>query len=492
MLRRAAVFATALLLGILVRAAPLKASPLISAPSPSPSASTSAAPSPSASPGQNTSALSPALSQQIDRLAIDQVHLHRTPGIAIGVIEDGQLVYARGFGFATRHVPMTAETEFYVGDLTMEFTAAAVLLLAQDGKLKLDDPVSKYLPTFRLGADITIAQLLTQTSGLPNYAAASRISQGYTRSIKLTDLLTALDALKPTARPGTAYGNNPLNYLLAGSIVERVSGIPLSDFLEQHIFIPLVMDHTFLAGDSGISATHATGYMRTAQGFSPAPMWDPSWLGGYAGIVSTIDDLAKWDVEMPVLLRVDAVRTVFTPGASIGPTSYGMGWVIDHRDGKEFVWSNGEIQGYRALNALLPTEHVGVIVFSNADSTDGGVTVPQEIGARILDVLEPPTTAVLDNAIIARAKEWLARLASKQLDRTELTPAFSAYLTDELVARENFAALGRVESIVPISSRTESNGDTLYVFLVRYPRAQYHYNFAVAPDGKIDGIKLVA
>ena len=87
-------------------------------------------------------------------MAIDEIHAGRTPGIAIGVVEDGRLVYARGFGFATLspHVPMTPDTEFYVGGLTMQFTAAAILLLAQDGKLKLDDPVSKYVPEFQLGA----------------------------------------------------------------------------------------------------------------------------------------------------------------------------------------------------------------------------------------------------------------------------------------------------------------------------------------------------
>jgi hypothetical protein len=98
----------------------------------------------------------------------------------------------------------------------------------------------------------------------------------------------------------------------------------------------------------------------------------------------------------------------------------------------------------------------------------------------------------LDNAVVTRAKDWLNRLASKRLDRSELTPTFSAYLTDDLVSRENFASLGRLEVIVPISSTTESNGDTLYEFLVRYPRAQYHYDFEVAPDGKVDGITLVS
>jgi D-alanyl-D-alanine carboxypeptidase len=441
---------------------------------------------------QAAGALSPAISQKIDRLAIDEVHAGRTPGIAIGVVEDGRLVYARGFGFAAigHHVPMTPQTEFYAGGLTMEFTAAAIALLAQDGKLKLDDPVSKYVPEFHFD-NVTIAQLLTQTSGLPDPAAAG-ISTDLTRSIKLGDLITAIDKTHAVAPPGSVYSQNALNYLLAGLIVERASGVTLSDYLEQHIFIPLVMNDTFLAGDSGIAPTRAIGYMRTPQGFAVAPAWDPSWLGGESGLVSTIDDLAKWDIEMPVLLRVDAIRTIFTPGTSAGPTHYGMGWVIDQRGGKDFVWSNGEISGYRAMNALLPGEHMAVIVFSNADSPRGGVTLPEEVGARVLDVLAPPVATHLDNTVVTQAKEWLGRLASRQIDRSALTPAFSAYLTDALVASENIASLGQLQAIVPISSATESNGDTLYEFIVQYPHAQYHYHFEVAPDGKIDGLQLVA
>jgi CubicO group peptidase (beta-lactamase class C family) len=343
-----------------------------------------------------------------------------------------------------------------------------------------------------VAAGVTIAQLLTQTSGLPSYAAAPGISTDMTRSIKFADLLKAVNTLKPAAPPGTVYASNPLNYLLAGSIVERAGGVTLSDYLEQNVFIPLIMEHSFLAGDSGISPMRATGYTRTARRFTVAPVTDPAWLGGNAGLVSTVSDLAKWDIEMPVLLRVDAVRTMFTPAAVPGPTRYGMGWVVDRRGGQAFVWSNSEISGYRAMNALLPTQHIGVIVLSNADSLHGRTTIPEEIGARILDMLVPPASVHLDNAVVARAKEWLARLASGQLDRSELTPAFSAYLTDALVAREHFAALGQLQTIVPISSTTEANGDTLYEFLVRFKRGQYHYEFRLAPDGKIDGIALIA
>src|SRR5271166_5203190 len=154
--------------------------------------------------------LSPAVAERIDRLAIDEVHAGRTPGIAIGVVEDGRIVYARGFGFAAigRHLPMTPQTEFYAGGLTMEFTSAAIALLAQDGKLKLDDPVSKYVPELRFG-DVTIAQLLTQTSGLPNLAAAG-ISTDLGRPVKLADLITAVDKTKAAAAPGSVYAENPL------------------------------------------------------------------------------------------------------------------------------------------------------------------------------------------------------------------------------------------------------------------------------------------
>ncbi|HEY2477090.1 MAG TPA: serine hydrolase domain-containing protein [Candidatus Cybelea sp.] len=432
--------------------------------------------------------LTPAISGRIDNLAREQIHAGRTPGLAIGIVQDGRIVYARGFGFGTlgKHTPIAPETQFYVGGLTQQFTAAAAMLLAQDGKLSLDDRLSKYVPEFRAGAGITVGELLTQTSGLPRYEPKDP-----TRPVKLADIMAQLDAGKPLPAPGT-YVESALNYLLAALVIERASGITLSDYLEQHIFIPLVMDSTFLAGDSGISPTRATGYTRASRDFALASVWDPTWLGGNAGMVTTIYDLAKWDIEMPILLRVDAVRTMFAPTTNSGPTRYGMGWVIDRRGGKDFVWSNGEISGYRAMSALLPQQHVGVIVLSNADSFHGPVAIPEELGARILDLIVPPTTAHLDNAIVDRAKEWLSRLATGRIDRDELTPNFSAYLTDDLVAHDNVAALGPLVSIVPESSTTEKSGNTLYEFLVHYRRAHYHYEFELTPAGKIDGLSLTA
>ncbi|HVA33097.1 MAG TPA: serine hydrolase domain-containing protein, partial [Candidatus Baltobacteraceae bacterium] len=135
----------------------------------------------------NTPEFSPAMARSIDRLAEHSVHAGRTPGLAIGVIEDGRIVYARGFGFAnlSKHIRFEPSTEFYVGSLTMQFTAAAVLMLLQDHKLKLEDKVVKYVPELTVAGDATVGELLTETSGLPDYARAPDIPSDQTRSIKL-------------------------------------------------------------------------------------------------------------------------------------------------------------------------------------------------------------------------------------------------------------------------------------------------------------------
>lgn len=117
--------------------------------------------------------------------------------------------------------------------------------------------------------------------------------------------------------------------------------------------------------------------------------------------------------------------------------------------------------------------------------------MPEAVAAQLLDIVLPPASMHLENAVVERAREWLDRLATHRIDRTQLTAAFSSYLTDALVARENFASLGKPQTMVPISSTVESDGDTMYEFLVRYPHEQYHYRFTVTNDGKIAGLALV-
>ena len=444
-------------------------------------------------PSPLTHSFTATMAHRIDDIGNQIVHDKRSPGVTIGVVEDGRIVYARGFGVTDLASGRRVEpdTQFYAGSLNKQFTAAAILLLAQDGKLKLDDKITKYVPELTVAGDATITQLLNQDAGLPQYTNAPGLKVDFQHTVKMSDVIAAVDKMKPIAAPGTTYEYNNLNYNIAGIIVERVSGVPLSDYLDQHVFMPLVMNQSFLAGDNGISPAHATGYTGRPGHFTKASSVDPAWLLGAGGLVTNVYDLAKWDIGLPLLLRDDAVRSMFTPSAAAGATHYGMGWVIDERGGKRYIWHNGEINGYLAMNALLPDDHIAVIVLENVDRFGSmHVAMPEEVASEVLDVAMPPSPVRVDNIIMQKAKEWLGRIADKRIDRTQLTPAFSNFLTDQLVAESNFAALGKPQAIIPVASIAGEGGSTIYEFLVKYPKQQWRYKLTLTKDLKVDGLLL--
>lgn len=434
----------------------------------------------------------PDRARAIESIALGEIHSGSTPGLAIGVVEDGLLVYAHGFGMANleTHRGMSGSTEFYTGSVMQQFTAAALLLLVQRKQLALTDKVIKYVPELTIAKNVTIEDLLYQSSGLPDATQAPGISHDLTHPMKIADLIKAVDKMSLAFDPGTKVEYNNFNYTIAGLVAERVSQLPLSVFLSSNVFQPLIMTSTFLAGDQGISQAHAVGYTRTNGRFVRARTWHASWLAGSADLVTTVDDLAKWDVGMPLILNVDSVRSMWSTAPNVAGAQYGMGWIIDQRGGARFMWRAGQIAGFHAMNALLPDQHVAVIVLTNADSLSGESTVqPELLANRILDVVAPLPPAHFANVVLERAAEWLGRLARGDIDRTQLTPAFSQYLTDQLVEQTDLKSLGPVLSMVPIESY-QSSDDTVYVFDVRFRRGALRYQFKVTPDGKVDGIQL--
>jgi D-alanyl-D-alanine carboxypeptidase len=414
-----------------------------------------------------------ATERRVDNIVEAEILAHHAPGIAVAIAESGRIVYARGFGHASvsQRLAVTPETQFDIGQVSRQFTAAAVLLLEQSGKLSLDDPVTKYLPDLTIAHSVTIRELLEQTSGLPHVT-------------NWAHLLAATAAGHAVAAPGTAYDPNPLNYLLAGLIVEHVSGVPLSDFVQQQIFVPLVMDRSLYIGDIGVS-DHAVGYDPGPHGFNVTPTWSATRTAGDSGVISNVYDLAKWDIEFPILLRVDAVREMFTPGVAGTLDQHGMGWTLDQRVGHRFLWQDGEIPGYQSMNAVLPDDHVAVVVLTNVSSAGISTALPERVAGEILDALMRPSAQHVDNSVISRAREWLNRLAEGHIDRTQLTADFSTYLTDDVVRNARIASYGKVVSMIPIASVPAANGATEYEFLVHFARESLHYRLTLSSDGKI-------
>ncbi|HEY9180202.1 MAG TPA: serine hydrolase domain-containing protein, partial [Candidatus Baltobacteraceae bacterium] len=177
----------------------------------------------------------------VDAAVRAEIHSGSTPGLAVGIVEDGLLVYARGFGYANAQTKRRTgpSTQFFAGSLGRQFTAACVLLLAQQKKLSLDDSVTKYIPELTIAKNVTLRELLLQTSGLPAVRTAQGIPHDLTRPIAVEALVKAANQMGLKTPPGTAYDDSNFNYMLAGLVVQRVSGVPLSIFYSTQIFQPL-------------------------------------------------------------------------------------------------------------------------------------------------------------------------------------------------------------------------------------------------------------
>lgn len=295
------------------------------------------------------------------------------PGASLLVIRDGVPLVRRGYGFADleHRVPASPQTDYRLASVSKQFTATAILLLAQDGKLSLDDRARRWLPSLPAAAGaITLRQLLSHQGGLIDYedimAADTRVPL---RDKDVLALLAKTDHLY--FAPGTSYRYSNGGYAMLALIVEQASGMPFQDFLRQRIFLPLGMTSTLAYVAEGPPVPHrAFGYsaeggqwMRTDQSMTSSVLGD-------GGIYSSIDDLARWDAALydNRLLSDASRKAAFTPWtATDDPTvEYGYGWRITG----ETLWHSGETIGFRNVIVRYPKRHLTVVLLTNRNDPE--------------------------------------------------------------------------------------------------------------------------
>ena len=344
-----------------------------------------AQPSTPAAPAADSAALAAAT----DRVF---AHLDRpgSPGCALAVYRDGRVAYARGYGLANLElgVPITPRTVFDIGSTSKQFTAMSVLLLAQDGKLSLDDPVRKHVPELpAYGRPVTIRHLLHHTSGLRDYIELLLLT-----GAQAEDFTTAADALDIIARqralnfePGSEWLYSNTGYFLMSVIVERASGVPLPRFAEERIFRPLGMTSTHFHDDhTMVVAGRATGYSPRAQGGFAIDMSDWEQIGDGA-VFTTVEDLLKWD-ENFYTARVGGralIDAMQRPGTLNGgkPLDYAAALFIRPYRGLRTVSHGGAWAGYRAELLRFPDQHLSVACLCNLATAR-----PSLLAQRVADV----------------------------------------------------------------------------------------------------------
>jgi len=312
------------------------------------------------------------------------------PGLAVAVVQNGRIAYLRGLGAAAPSWPMTPQTPHIVGSLSKSFTALAVMQLVEQGKVDLDTPVHRYIPWFRVNdpdasTRITLRHLLTHTSGISRYDGRRLLAGRGGKTIEQS--VHELSTLKLSKPVGTAFQYSNINYMLAGLIIEMVSGQSFSTYVEEHIFSPLGMEHSYTSEEAARRGGLATGY-RWWFGL-PLPYRAPYLPDALpaAFVAASAGDLARYMLALlsggvldgASVLSAASVAELHRPQvvtASPG-SSYGLGWRIETLGSETIVRHGGEVSNFLAEMVLIPERRLGVVVLLNANNGMVPLAVPR-------------------------------------------------------------------------------------------------------------------
>ena len=294
------------------------------------------------------------------------------------VAHQGHAIYREAFGLADREydIPNSAVTRFRTGSAGKQFTAAAVLLLEQRGRIAVADPVAKYLPDWpEAWSAMTIHHLLSHTAGFPRLTTEGLVDISALSAATRKPFAGWRDLMKPGEElqqpdftPGTKWGYSNVGYLILAMIVEKASGKPFGDFMRDEVFDPVGMHNTRVDDPNALVVARARGYALSPDGsYTNALFVDPRYVAGAGGFYSTIDDLVTWNnvLDSDRLLSSAARAKLFT----VVRSGYGYGWFIGRTFGRDTQWHRGNIPGFVSIIVRYPQERLTFIVLSNTDRT---------------------------------------------------------------------------------------------------------------------------
>ena len=438
---------------------------------------------------QVQSSLSPELRQKIDHAATDVLAATGVPSASIAIVEDGQIAYVQSYGEA-RIDPLTparSEMRYSVGSISKQFTATAILLLQEQGKLSLDDKVAKFIPNLTRANEVSIRQLLSHTSGYQDYWPQDYVPPFMLQPITAERILD-LWARKPLDfDPGTQWQYSNTNFVIAGVIAEKASGMPLLDFLYRNIFDPLGMTSVINTDQEKLGDADATGYMRYALGpLRMSPKEGRGWLFAAGELAMTASDLAKWDMSIinQKVLKPSSYKEFETEvrlNNGVG-TEYGLGVDVTMESGRRVLRHGGEVSGYTSQNTVFPDDRVAIVVLTNQDAVGAPAQLAQDIAPLLFAVSDPETTRKLEEA-----KKIFASLQQGTVDRSLFTDNANHYFSEQ--ALKDFAN-GLAPLGMPLEfteTRQQARGGMLLrVYRVKFAQKALQAWTYEMPDGKLE------
>lgn len=364
-----------------------------------------------------------ARADKVDDYVREEMRRRHVPGLALAVVRDGKTVKTQGYGLASveLNAPVTPETVFEIGSISKQMTAAAIMLLVEEGKLSLDDPIGKHLPnTPDAWERVTVRHLLSHTSGLKNYTGLKGFE--LTARLKRDDFIKLIGAYPLAFAPGDAHSYGNTNYNLLGFIIEAASGRPYWEFMAARIFQPLGMNATRDRDPRYVIPRRANGY-EWEDGQLVGRDYDLTDVFAAGAVVSTVLDLARWDAALAgdKFLRASSLERIWTPTRLNDGTlhPYGLGWHVENFRGHGRVRHTGQTAGFAASITRYRQDRLTVILLTNLGTQGLAGRINQGVAKLYLPALsltalreqpdpDPRTTARLRDAL----RELLAGKAS--------------------------------------------------------------------------------
>lgn len=416
------------------------------------------------------------------------------PGLSLAVVKEGKIVKSAGYGLADLEskASVTTDTIFQIQSVTKQFTAAGIMLLVEEEKIGLDDPVSQYLEnTPPAWQAIKVHHLLGQTSGLKDFINDS------TGNLKFD--ATDQQILEDTADrpldfpPGEAWAYSNTNYHLLAMIIRKVSGKWYGDFLSERIFTPLGMTRTAVMRPDETLPDQAKGYLFENGQFKPGTIVGPAILGyGGGGVRSTVLDMAKWDAALygEQILKQSSLKQMWTPVPLNNGTTheYGFGWEMAQVAGHRQIWHAGNFSsGFSAQFSRFVDDHLTVIVLANrmGANTAG---IARAAAATVLPELAVPVYKPIADAepdVTRRLTDLLRRSAQGELRSEEFTPEMWAGLAPRMdQMRKDFSVIGPVEKLTLVQ-RSADGTSRSYRYRAQFKRTSFIMHFVITPEDKI-------
>ena len=435
------------------------------------------------------------LPAQVDSIATAVLAATGVPSASVAIVRHGAIAYVHAYGNAKLDPQTPADTtmRYAIGSISKQFTAAAILLLTQQHKVSLDDPVSRFVPGLSRGNEVTVRELLSHTSGYQDFWPQDYVPPSMEKPTTPQQIIDRWAKQPLDFEPGTQWQYSNTNFIIAGLIVQKASGTPFTKFIHTRILDPLGLTTAVDFDALGPSAAQPIGYMRYGLGpLRPSTPTGPGWMFGAGELAMTPTDLAKWDISMikqsllsPASYKAMETTVLLKNGVSSG---YGLGVEVGQVGGHRMISHSGEVSGFTAENMVFPDDSAAIVVLTNQDAAPASGAIAQQV-SRVLFTTEDAMTAERT----ARARSIFEGLQKGTVDRSVFTPDANAYFS--AAAMQDFATglgpLGAPTGFVQIGQtnrggmiervyRVAVQGRVLRVWTYEMPNGQLE-QYQVAP-----------